>query len=281
MVEKNPQGNTENKPEKEVSHEDLFKRILAEHKIFEGIFKSLEDILRKIALGQITSGIYYNTPYRAIVVATPNPAPGFVTDPYQVTDGVAPGYQLEEIYSQLGRIAPKITIINDGSDTIYVIVSSDGVSWSIESPVIAGEVRNFYNVWNMGLRSPTAGNITAFTGGVYRLSEFDFSGTVYSRNVTPNRPAFTTRVVNAPVGGAILPAIAVPNGFSLVVTANPLNVGQVFVADTIANAIAPGVPGNRITLNAGDIVRLFITNANLVAVAGSAAGQDVDIVVEQ
>lgn len=99
----------------------------------------------------------------------------------------------------------------------------------------------------------------------------------------PNRVLFTARVVNAPLAGTLLPDITVPNGFTLIVRAHINNaVGQqVFIADSIANAIAGGVPGNRNTLDPGDVARLYVTNANLIAVASTTGTGNVDILVEQ
>jgi hypothetical protein len=96
-----------------------------------------------------------------------------------------------------------------------------------------------------------------------------------------NRSSFLAEVVNAPTTGAQLPNIPIPNGFAISVRAHVDNQGQVFVANSIVNATTSGVPGNRITLNAGDVVKLFLTNANIIFVAGSDSDQNVDILVEQ
>ena len=96
-----------------------------------------------------------------------------------------------------------------------------------------------------------------------------------------NRNSFTAQVISAPTTGAQLPNISIPNGFALSARAHVDNKGQVFVANSLINAITPGVPGSRITLNAGDVIKLFLTNANIVFIAGSDLGQNVDILVEQ
>ena len=97
-----------------------------------------------------------------------------------------------------------------------------------------------------------------------------------------NRSSFLAEEVSAPTTGAQLPNIPIPNGFALSVRAHVDNdSGQVFVANSIINATTPGVPGNRITLNAGDVIKLFLTNANIIFVAGSDSDLNVDILVEQ
>lgn len=96
-----------------------------------------------------------------------------------------------------------------------------------------------------------------------------------------NRLAFTAQVINAPTTGTFLPNIPIPNGFALVVRATIGNTGLIYIANSVANATYSSIPGNRVTLNAGDVAKLFISNANLVAVAASAAGNSLDIIVEQ
>lgn len=99
--------------------------------------------------------------------------------------------------------------------------------------------------------------------------------------IIPNRSSFTARVVNAPTAGAFLPDITIPDGFYLVLRATIGNIGQVYIADSIPNATSSAIPGNRNTLNAGDVVKLYVSNANIVAIAGSVSGITVDILVEQ
>jgi len=195
----------------------------------------------------------------------------------------ADGYQVEGIYTQLQRISPRVTVINDGTSTIYAITTFDGSNWSQESPILTGEARTLFNVWELRLRSPTAGNLTLGTGGIYRVTEYDF-WLAYSSLV--NKATLDARVVNAPVLGALLSTqlggrIDVPNGYALALRATVGNAGQVYIGNSIANAINAAIPGNRITLNAGDSARLYIKNTDSVAIAGSVALQNLDILVEQ
>lgn len=278
-------------PEKihEPSNDDMDKKILEEHKIFKEILIKLTRIAEHGATSPEPSGIYYNTAQNIIVNVTPNPPAGQTLDPDGITVLGTPNYQFEQVHNTLQRNAPKIGVINDGTSILYVISTQDAQTWSNEAPVLPGEARFFYNVWALGLRSVSIGVLATGQGGIYRVTEYDFwlaySGAGTGTPST-NRTAFTARVVNAPVLGALLPNISVPNGYTLVVRANILNAGQVFIANNstgtgIADAVNPAIPGNRNTLNAGDVVRLFITNANIVAIAGSGVGQNVDLLVEQ
>lgn len=98
--------------------------------------------------------------------------------------------------------------------------------------------------------------------------------------IVPNRSSFTAQVINAPIAGTFLPSITIPDSFAFVLRATIGNTGQVYVANSIANATSSTIPGNRNTLNAGDAIKLYVTNANLVAIAGSASGNNVDLLVE-
>lgn len=98
---------------------------------------------------------------------------------------------------------------------------------------------------------------------------------------TPNRPSFTAQIVNAPIIGAFLPNIPIPDGFSLVIRATVTNAGQIYIGNSISNVTSLTIPGNRNILNAGDAAKLYVSNANLVAIASSISGNTVDILVEQ
>jgi hypothetical protein len=116
----------------------------------------------------------YTTPETAITVATPVIPDSFdtISDPNTVPP--TPGYQVHTIYETLKRISPKISVINDGSEIIYVVSSSDGNTWSPETTVLPGESWDFYNVYEVRLRSPIVGDPSTFSGGVYRITENSF-----------------------------------------------------------------------------------------------------------
>jgi len=268
----------------EPNHTQLIQRILAQHETFKEILDHLTNIVKQGATAPVPSGIYYNTAQTAITNITPNPPAGQALDPDGITALGTPNYQFEQVHTTVQRNAPKIGVINDGTAIIYVISTQNAQTWSNESPILPGEARFFYNVWSLGLRSETNGVLALGQGGIYRVTEYDF-WLAYSSAViasTVNRPAFTARSVqpinNLPATTQ-LPAIVVPNGFTLVIRATVGNATTIYLANSAANL---AVAANRITLNAGDIIGLNITNANLVFVAGSGAGvNNVDILVEQ
>jgi len=234
--------------------------------IFSKIAEGIALLIKKLTT---PNDVLVNYPQANILVATPaRPAsPEVIANPNVIP--AITGYDRVPIYYDRHRIANSAWVTNDGGDTLFVITTNDAINWSGESQIFPGESRQFLEVYELRVRSPK-------TCTLYRVTEYKPEGILPA-----NLCDFTAQVVNAPVLGALLPDIVVPAGYALVIRANVLNNGQVFIANSIANATNVAIPGNRNTLNAGDAVRLFITNANLVAVAGSAAAQNVDILVEQ
>ena len=274
-------------PGVEPDHTELIQRILEQHETFRQILVQLTEISKSPGIATRLENEYYNTPQTVIQVATPNPPAGITLDPAMIYNPVTgtPGYQVEGIYTQLQRKSPRVTVINDGTSILYAITTSDSSTWSQEAPILIGEARTFFNVWELELRSPTAGNLTLGTGGIYRVTEYDF-WLAYSSAIAAaalNRAAFTAQSVqsisNILAAPTQLPAITVPNGFALVVRATVGNATVIYLANSAANI---AIATNRITLNAGDTASLTITNANLVFVAGLGPGvNNVDILVEQ
>jgi len=234
------------------------------------------NLLSEIKSSQpIATGKHFSTAQTAITVAT-------ATQP-ENPDVIAgtTGYDRILVATTLGRISPRISIINDGNANLYVITSIDGHQWSSnENPILVGEAREFFNVYELRIRSPTAGNLTTLQGGIYRVTEYKYS-LAYTSTTTFNRTSLSIQslqnIALAAVGQQ-LPNIVIPNGFSLVIRATQGNNGSVYIATTAA---ALNVATTRNTLLAGDSLELYITNANLVYVGASAINQNVDLVVEQ
>ncbi|MBU0846582.1 hypothetical protein KKH23_05280, partial [Patescibacteria group bacterium] len=255
--------------------------IVAQHDMMQQILSKMTELITILGTAPKPENEYYDTPQTIITVPTPiqpNSPDSFSVLP------ATPGYQSENIYATLGRIAPKITVINDGTTTLFVIASPEGKTWSSENTILIGEARTFWNVWELRLRSPSAGVIAPLAGGVYRVTERDF-WLAYSSAIAAaslNRAAFTAQSVQ-PIAilplTTQLPDITVPNGFALAVRATVGNATVIYLSNSAANL---AVAANRITLNAGDTASLTITNANLVFVAGLGPGvNNVDILVEQ
>lgn len=265
--------------------------LLAEHLAeMNEIFKINNELLSELAgyiaksTGMAPEEKYYSTEQIAITVDTPikPTSSDAIADPNTIPP--TPGYDRIQVYDQMNRKSRNISVINDGTTHLFVRTSADGKKFSTqENPIFVGESRIFHNIYEMRIRSPSSGNLVTGLGGVYRVTEYDYSlsysSTVLSGSV--NRPSFVTRVVNAPLGGFQLPNIPVANGFALTLRANVNNgLGFVFIADTIANVTNAAIPGFRNTLAAGDTLRVFLTNANLVFIAGSTGAENLDIIVE-
>lgn len=271
---------------------ELLQRIVEEHETFRLILDQLTVIAQSTGTAAKPEMKYYNTPLTAIQVATPVQPNSPDTFSSIVTGNT--GYQAEGIYNALQRISPRATVINDGSDTLFVISTADSTNWSTEAPILMGEARTFFNVWELRIRSPAAGDITKLTGGIYRVTEFDF-WLAYSTN--PNRSQFTAQTLTTLVAGTTISTILgatlqIPNGFALVIRSDIANAVGTFVyvagplpavaatppLSAVANVAAAAT---RITLAPGDSVKLFVRNTDAVAILGSVAGLFVDILAEQ
>lgn len=285
-------------PEGEPGYTELIQLNLEQNETLRQMLIALTEIAKNAGTAPGQEIQYYNTPLTGIQVATPTQpdSPDVIANAITGT----PGYQAETIYNTLHRISPRITVINDGSDTLFVISTSDSTNWSTEAAILMGEARTFFNVWELRVRSPAAGVTATLIGGIYRVTEFDF-WLAYSTN--PNRSLFTAQTLTLPVlgdtitniliaAGTLAPGatLQIPNGFALVVRSNVYNLAlsSVFVAGPVpAVAATPplsavanvGVAGTRITLAPGDSVKLFVRNTDAVALLG--AGLFVDILVEQ
>lgn len=75
-------------------------------------------------------------------------------------------YDRERVFETLERHAEHVTVSNDSSNTLFVIVSHGGtMGFSGETPIYPGENKTYYNVYEIRLRSPTAGL-------AYRVTEY-------------------------------------------------------------------------------------------------------------
>ena len=80
-------------------------------------------------------------------------------------------YNREEVFKILERNAEILSIINDGSNDLYVIVSHNGgLSYSKEVPVYSGEIKTYYNVYELRIRSTVEDH-------PYRVMEYDVDQT--------------------------------------------------------------------------------------------------------
>ena len=163
--------------------------IVAQHDTLQQILSKLTDLVTILGTAPKPEDEYYDTPQTIINV--PTPLQPNSPDTFSVLPA-APGYQSENIYAALGRIAPKVTVINDGTATLFVISSPDGKTWSSENTILTGEARTLWNVWEIRLRSPLAGAIgPPTTGGVYRVTERDF-WLAYSKLISSGAPGGLT-----------------------------------------------------------------------------------------
>ncbi len=117
----------------------------------------------------------------------------------------SPDYNRERIFEVLGRNAPELQVLNDGDDSLYVIISHSGsTNFSHEATIRAGESKIYDNVYELRLRSPTVDL-------PYRVTEY----IIDSVSSSTNRDTFTAqsaRNINIVGVGSFtqLPDITVP-----------------------------------------------------------------------
>lgn len=128
-----------------------------------------------------------------------------VSNEPNIDDISTTGYTQELIFPILKRLSPELYFINLGPGTIFLRVSKDGTNFSVQSPVFEGEVKTFYDVFELRLRSPTANTQYIITEYEYfKQKDFTFltgrpyvSETTVAAAGTPN----TERIVTDPVQG--------------------------------------------------------------------------------
>jgi len=189
-------------PGGEPGYTELIQRILEQHGTMQQILSKMTELVTILGTAPKFEKEYYDTPQTIITVPTPlqpNSPDSFSVLP------ATPGYQSENIYAALERIATKITVINDGTVTLFVISSPEGKTWSSENTILTGEARTFWNVWELRLRSPLAGVIgPPTTGGVYRVTERDY-WLAYSKVIASSSPGGFTPIALASVTNTLQP----------------------------------------------------------------------------
>jgi len=267
-------------PGGEPGYTELIQRIIEQNETMQQILAKMTELVTSLGTAPKPELNYYDTPLTAITVATPNQPsnPDVISNVTTAT----PGYQAETIYATLQRIAPKITVINDGNATLFVISTPDATNWSSENTILPGEARTLWNVWELRIRSPVAGVIgPPTTGGVYRVTERDYwlayvklipsSGgglsPIDKASLTnQNQPAINTDILTAILGAPLTPTntpttfrlqIAMSNAgtlsASIVNGANPVQVVTLNVVPGPA-LVAAGLYTFDILVHAGDIV---------------------------
>ena len=88
------------------------------------------------------------------------------SDPDVLAVGGAAGYDPVLIFYNGQRISDKVWVINDGPGSLFVIASHNLIIWSGEDEIKPGEFRAFTSVYELRVRSPTAGT-------AYRITEYE------------------------------------------------------------------------------------------------------------
>lgn len=99
--------------------------------------------------------------------------------PIDPQDFDSPVYNVERVYDVLERYSDIINVANDGTDSLFVTISHEGkTNFSKESVIQPGEVKQFYNTYELRLRSPQVGL-------PYRVTEYLLMS-VSQTSIVPN-----------------------------------------------------------------------------------------------
>jgi len=86
--------------------------------------------------------------------------------PIDPQDFDSPVYNSERIFEVLERYSDILYLINDGIEPLFCVISHEGrTNFSKESIILPGEVKQYYNTYELRLRSPTVGH-------PYRVTEY-------------------------------------------------------------------------------------------------------------
>jgi hypothetical protein len=192
-------------------------------------------------------GRYYDVT-NTITRATPND-PG---------DADAAAYQQELIYDTLQQRASIIRVVNDGTNTLFVRVSHNPNTFSPENPVFAGDIKEYYNVYELRLRSPTEGL-------PYRVTEYNVRRSCcpdISVVPSPVTIAQLTPIVKASLHNQALPAINTNFLGANIVPTNPPCAFAIEVAISVAGILSA-------TVTSGGNTQVASLNAGIALTAGA------------
>lgn len=172
------------------------------------------------------------------------------TDP---NDFDSPVYNVERVFETLQRYSDIIFVSNSGTDTLFVIVSHRGrTSFSQETPIFPGEVKTYYNIYELRLRSPTAGL-------PYRITEYDLASVFNSTSIPVQKGVL--HVSSLPTANTnwlasdIIPT-STPTTFGIDVSAS---IAGIFSAQVTRGGIATIISfNNGIALTAGALYHFSI-----------------------
>lgn len=172
-------------------------------------------------------------------------------------------YNVERVFEYLERYAEIMYVANDGTDNLYVIVSHGGrTRFSQEAPIYPGEVKCYFNVYEIRLRSPTAGL-------AYRVTEYcinnisEISSIPIEKANLHNQalPAANTNwlssditATNTPTTFMIEVAVSVAGNFRAVVTNSGNAQTVIFNAVSGPALVAGGVYIFNLLVHSGDTV---------------------------
>lgn len=175
----------------------------------------------------------------------------------------SPVYNVERVFEYLERYAEIMYVANDGTDNLFVIVSHGGRTvFSQEAPIYPGEVKCYFNVYEIRLRSPTARlpyRVTEYCiNNISEISSIPIEKANLHNQALPaintNWLATDITPTNIPTTLMIEVAVSVAGNFRAVVTKGGNS--QIVTFNTVAGPalVAGGVYIFNLLIHSGDSV---------------------------
>ncbi|MDD3474325.1 MAG: PEGA domain-containing protein [Candidatus Dojkabacteria bacterium] len=225
---------------------------------------------------------YFTTGELAIRVATPNKpeTSDIVADPN--TTPPTTGYDRIAIFDAMLRRSPDVAVVNDGSTNLYIVISHDGKVFSTsEVTLMRGEIKHFYNIYELRIRGPAVGNLDPDVGeqpgGLYRATEY------------PSRFDFFNVNKSAIAVATAAPVLAIGVGFTtFTIVGDIINLTSAFRSRvTNTDNIYYASAGQDITNDAqrgilapGDVLIVNGTRGMQINFAGNSPGQAIEATTE-
>ena len=142
-----------------INHQNQLISYQNEQLLISRYLKNIEDDKIKSQIDIQKFQNYYDVSYTIETATADNP-----------DDPGSNIYQIVPIYQILERNADIIYVSNDGTSSLYTVISHRGaVSFSMEEEILPGEVKKFYNIREMRFRSPAL--------IPYRVTEYEITKT--------------------------------------------------------------------------------------------------------
>lgn len=180
-------------------------------------------------------------------------------------------YNEEKVNDSLQRNAPFLRLVNDGTDNLYAIVShGGGQTFSQENIIYPGDVKDYINVYELRLRSPTQDL-------PYRVSEYRIE-----RTCCPTSTSVTTTLNTASINDIRFGKNVTPTWIHATEQTAP-GAGTVLVSKTVSAGKVGFIYGFLISAQEANDFKINWTSGSVarsirIVFGGKGSTQDTEII---